>query len=107
MCWVALHDVEFCLCVTAQFVGNLGQCAEYTLLDLWQTQSFIVRLQLILVVVDLAFASTWMYILSTGPALWKQAYWKEKAVGGAREPAVMNFIFPYSVIFKNLELKGN
>lgn len=103
MCWVALwHDVEF-----------LSLCRQHSLLEIlasvqsthcWICGKLNPSLS--------GFSSFWwqwscfllhsnVYPLHgscpSGNRLKGEGCW------GAREPAVMNFIFPYSVIFKNLD----
>lgn len=88
---------------TARFVANPCQCALHTLLILlclWQTQFFIVRLWLILEAVILLLGSL-RCVLSRGPApVLAEVRLKEEGCWGAREPAGMDFIFPYSTILR-------
>lgn len=98
------HDGGFRVSVqTARVIANACQHAEHTLaisLCLRQTQFFIGRLQLIWVAVILLLASlrgipsVSLVPLLAGVRLKGEGCW------GAREPAVMDFIFPSSAILR-------
>lgn len=94
---------EFRVCAEQQGPSRIHvnmQNTNLILLGPWQAQSSTVRLWLVLVAVILPLASL-RCTLSTGPApLLTGVRLKGEGCWGAREPAVMGFIFSYSAVLR-------